>query len=88
MVGDSGNAMLCDFGVTKALSNNPTGLTTGNLAKGTLRYASPELYVKNRKYVPLACDTWAWGCLFLNVGPQISIPKGLDPKSHRSLPTK
>ncbi|KAG8912031.1 hypothetical protein FRC00_005379, partial [Tulasnella sp. 408] len=36
-------AILADFGLSKALEEGPTGLTTSDGLKGTLRYYSPEL---------------------------------------------
>lgn len=66
-------AMLCDFGLAKVVSEDPTGLTTSEIAKGTLRYASPEIVIQKNIKSPLKSDVWAWGCLVLVVRA-ISIP--------------
>ncbi|KAG9044503.1 hypothetical protein FS837_008053 [Tulasnella sp. UAMH 9824] len=61
-------AMLADFGLSKSLESGPTGLTTSNGLKGTLRYYSPEL-LKEQEEVSyeLPSDIWAWGCLAVEV---------------------
>lgn len=34
-------ALLADFGLSNAIETGPTGLTTGNDARGTIGYSSP-----------------------------------------------
>lgn len=57
--------MLADFGLSKALDDEPTGPTTSDDLKGTLRYYSPEVMSGSDRN--LASDIWAWGCLVLEV---------------------
>ncbi|KIO31637.1 hypothetical protein M407DRAFT_67694, partial [Tulasnella calospora MUT 4182] len=61
-------AMLADFGLSKSLEDGPTGLSTSDGLKGTLRYYSPELMDDQEgtgRY--LTSDIWAWACLALEV---------------------
>ncbi|KAG8985583.1 hypothetical protein FRB90_004615 [Tulasnella sp. 427] len=58
-------AILCDFGLSKALSDVPSGLTTTRTVKGTLRYLSPE--VLNDEKLSVLSDMWAWGCLAFEI---------------------
>ncbi|KAG9026774.1 hypothetical protein FS837_004512 [Tulasnella sp. UAMH 9824] len=60
-------AVLADFGLSRALEEAPTGLTTSEGFKGTLRYCSPELIKETDKVHSLASDIWAWACLVLEV---------------------
>lgn len=60
-------AMLADFGLSKALAEGPTGLTTSESFKGTLRYCSPELVLDKETGESLSSDIWAWACLVLEV---------------------
>ncbi|KAG8896787.1 hypothetical protein FRC01_011622, partial [Tulasnella sp. 417] len=60
-------AMLADFGLSKALAEGPTGLTTSESFKGTLRYCSPELVFGKETGESLPSDIWAWACLVLEV---------------------
>ncbi|KAG9042334.1 hypothetical protein FS837_011014, partial [Tulasnella sp. UAMH 9824] len=43
LVSDSGRAMLCDFGNSVTLADDPTGLTTPNVGQGTTRWIAPEV---------------------------------------------
>ncbi|KAG8924844.1 hypothetical protein FRC01_010981 [Tulasnella sp. 417] len=60
-------AMLADFGLSRVLEDAPTGLTTTEGLKGTLRFYSPELMKGKDASHSLASDIWAWGCLVLEV---------------------
>ncbi|KAG8899005.1 hypothetical protein FRC01_010702, partial [Tulasnella sp. 417] len=60
-------AMLADFGLSRVLEDAPTGLTTTESLKGTLRFYSPELIKGTDASHSLASDIWAWGCLVLEV---------------------
>ncbi|KAG8874939.1 hypothetical protein FRB97_005515 [Tulasnella sp. 331] len=66
LVNDVGDAMLCDFGLTKVLGAEPSGLTTddGNF-KGAVRWTSPEVLEGEDK--SLSSDVWSWGCLLLEI---------------------
>lgn len=59
--------VLADFGLSKALEEGPTGLTTSDGLKGTLRCYSPELIREQDSSHSLPSDIWAWGCLVLEV---------------------
>ncbi|KAG8949535.1 hypothetical protein FRC04_008468 [Tulasnella sp. 424] len=58
--------MLADFGLSRALQANSTGLTTSKTIKGSLRYMSPELLMQDASHT-LASDVWAFGCVALEV---------------------
>ncbi|KAG9017076.1 hypothetical protein FRB90_001855 [Tulasnella sp. 427] len=60
-------AMLADFGLSKALEEGPTGLTTSEGLRGTLRYYSPELLDESNTGPELPSDIWAWACLTLEL---------------------
>ncbi|KAG8894545.1 hypothetical protein FRB99_001193, partial [Tulasnella sp. 403] len=60
-------AMLCDFGLAKAMENMPSGLTTSTFNQGgTLPYESPELLLGKSMRSPES-DVWAWGCLLQEI---------------------
>ncbi|KAG9021262.1 hypothetical protein FS837_007402, partial [Tulasnella sp. UAMH 9824] len=56
-------ALLADFGLSKALNAAPTGFTTGNDARGTVRYSGPEILLEGTAAELLSNDMWSWGCL-------------------------
>lgn len=60
-------AVLADSGLSKALGEGPTGLTTSDSFKGTLRYCSPEVVKDSASSHSLPSDIWAWACLILEV---------------------
>ncbi|KAG8882908.1 hypothetical protein FRB99_004625 [Tulasnella sp. 403] len=57
--------MLCDFGLSKVLDDVPSGLTTSNIAAGTLRWTAPE--VLNGKKPTTPADIYSFGWLALEV---------------------
>lgn len=65
LVGNEGEALLCDFGLATAMESIPTGLTTSTGLKATIRYTSPEVLEGNLRDCP--SDIWGWGCLVLEV---------------------
>ncbi|KIO24455.1 hypothetical protein M407DRAFT_76947, partial [Tulasnella calospora MUT 4182] len=72
--------MLGDFGLSRALESNSSGLTTSKTIKGSLRYMSPELFGQNPAHT-LASDVWAFGCV------TFEILAGVPPwYSHQSEP--
>lgn len=60
--------MLCDFGLARALTVEPSGLTTTKVSAGTCRYGSPEVVLENKPRT-LESDLWSWGCMLLEVRP-------------------
>ncbi|KAG8924168.1 hypothetical protein FRC01_011860 [Tulasnella sp. 417] len=50
LVSATRRAILADFGLSKALEEGPTGLTTSEGLKGTLRYYSPEVLADRIPY--------------------------------------
>lgn len=59
-------AILCDFGLARALEM-PTGLTTSTAAeKGSMWWSSPEVFLGGLK--TKRSDVWAWACTVLEVG--------------------
>ncbi|KAG8900958.1 hypothetical protein FRC00_009886 [Tulasnella sp. 408] len=58
-------ALLADFGLSKALDSGPTGFTTGNDARATVRFSGPEILLQGVAAQSLANDIWSWGCLVL-----------------------
>lgn len=71
LVNDSGDAVLCDFGLARILEDVPSGLTTTSAPGCTLRYAAPELVSGDGSVHSLASDAWAWGCLLFLVSVDI-----------------
>ncbi|KAG8913893.1 hypothetical protein FRC00_001328 [Tulasnella sp. 408] len=65
LVNQDRRAILCDFGLSKALSDTPSGLSTTRALKGSLRYISPELLSNEKRSVH--SDMWAWGCLAFEI---------------------
>ncbi|KIO22781.1 hypothetical protein M407DRAFT_216029, partial [Tulasnella calospora MUT 4182] len=66
LVTDDFQAVLMDFGLSKALEGTPSGLTTTSFGlRGSTRYMSPELVSEDDARRTLASDVWAWGCLLL-----------------------
>ncbi|KIO30968.1 hypothetical protein M407DRAFT_68727, partial [Tulasnella calospora MUT 4182] len=65
LVSAARRGILADFGLSKALEEGPSGLTTSDGLKGTLRYYSPELIRDANTNRFLSSDIWAWGCLAL-----------------------
>ncbi|KAG8958003.1 hypothetical protein FRC00_003202 [Tulasnella sp. 408] len=65
LVNPDRRALLADFGLSKAVDTGPTGFTTGNDARGTIRYSSPEVLLQGTAAESLSNDIWSWGCLTL-----------------------
>ncbi|KAG9013227.1 hypothetical protein FRB94_003297 [Tulasnella sp. JGI-2019a] len=63
LVSRQGEAMLCDFGLAK--SNFRSGLETSNIAAGTVRFCSPELFDEVEQSP--ASDIWTLGCLVVEI---------------------
>lgn len=63
--------MLADFGLSKTLDTGPTGFTTGNDARGTVRYSSPEILLQGTAAESLSNDIWSWGCLAMEVSQSL-----------------
>lgn len=57
--------MICDLGLAAVLQDKPTGLTTSDDFKGTIRYCSPQALNGGAKN--LKSDIWAWACVTLEV---------------------
>ncbi|KAG8934434.1 hypothetical protein FRC00_012135 [Tulasnella sp. 408] len=66
LVSEEVRGMLGDFGLSRVLEADPTGLTTSRTIKGSIRYMSPELLNENVIH-PLQSDVWAFGCLALEM---------------------
>ncbi|KAG8894129.1 hypothetical protein FRC00_009477, partial [Tulasnella sp. 408] len=66
LVTDELTAVICDFGLSRAVQEEYTGLTTSRTLKGSLRHLSPELLDEDPVHT-LASDVWAWGCLALEI---------------------
>ncbi|KAG8908802.1 hypothetical protein FRB99_003040 [Tulasnella sp. 403] len=68
LVGHGPRAVLCDFGLAKAMADSPSGLTTTRfMNRGSTRYQSPELVMNSSCVRTLESDIWAWGCLLLEI---------------------
>ncbi|KAG8913773.1 hypothetical protein FRC01_004392, partial [Tulasnella sp. 417] len=65
LVNPQRRALLADFGLSKALDTGPTGFTTGNDVRGTVRFSSPEVMLQDAAAQMLENDIWSWGCLVL-----------------------
>ncbi|KIO29608.1 hypothetical protein M407DRAFT_227403 [Tulasnella calospora MUT 4182] len=66
LVTDELIAVICDFGLSRAVQEEYSGLTTSRTLKGSLRHLSPELLDEDPVHT-LASDIWAWGCLALEI---------------------
>ncbi|KAG9040611.1 hypothetical protein FS837_000409 [Tulasnella sp. UAMH 9824] len=66
LITDLLEAVLCDFGLARLADEQPSGLTTTQTIKGSIRYMSPELLKENGAHA-LHSDIWAYGCLVLKV---------------------
>ncbi|KAG9049025.1 hypothetical protein FS837_011404 [Tulasnella sp. UAMH 9824] len=71
-------AVICDFGLSRAVQEEYTGLTTSRTLKGSLRHLSPEILDEDPVHT-LASDVWAWGCLALEVGTRTGVIPDLLP---------
>ncbi|KAG9012470.1 hypothetical protein FRB90_006706 [Tulasnella sp. 427] len=69
LVNERLQAVICDFGVAKALDDPdvPSGLTTTDSFKGSVRYYSYELVVAQVPRKSLKSDIWAYGCVLLEM---------------------
>lgn len=69
LVNEDIRAVICDFGVAKALNDPamPSGLTTTESFKGSVRYYSYELVVNQKPRKSLKSDIWAYGCVLLEI---------------------
>ncbi|KAG8922270.1 hypothetical protein FRC01_014257, partial [Tulasnella sp. 417] len=56
-------ALLADFGLSRALDSGPTGFTTGNDTRGTVRFSGPEVLLQGVDAQSLSNDMWSWACL-------------------------
>ncbi|KAG8906540.1 hypothetical protein FRC01_007983, partial [Tulasnella sp. 417] len=65
LVNPQRRALLADFGLSKALDIGSTGFTTGNDARATVRFSSPEIMLEGVDAQSLANDIWSWACLVL-----------------------
>jgi serine/threonine protein kinase len=68
LIGDDGQAKVCDFGVTRLLAEETMGMTTTSAHIGTMRYLAHELVMGDEQPVTTAAsDIHALGCLGLEV---------------------
>lgn len=69
-MGMDGTPMLADFGLSRVIMEEATGLTTSS-SKGSCRWMAPELFggieTQIQVLVTTASDVWAFGCLCLEV---------------------
>ncbi|KAG8965251.1 hypothetical protein FRC05_003302 [Tulasnella sp. 425] len=66
VVGDEGDAKICDFGISKLMMDIPSGFTTTATAKCTVRYSSKELLEEGARNTTMS-DVYAFGMLMLHV---------------------
>ncbi|KAG8973945.1 hypothetical protein FRC05_008002 [Tulasnella sp. 425] len=66
LVAEDVRGMLGDFGLSRVLEADPTGLTTSRTIKGSMRYMSLELLNGDTVHT-LQSDVWAFGCLALEI---------------------
>ncbi|KIO25546.1 hypothetical protein M407DRAFT_25144 [Tulasnella calospora MUT 4182] len=65
LVSDSNRAMLCDFGNSVTLADDPTGLTTPNVGQGTTRWIAPEVLLGEP--ATAKADVYSFGILALEI---------------------
>lgn len=68
LINNDGDASLCDFGLSRAVQDSVTGLTTGG-HKGSFAFLAPELYESDEEKVSTASDIYAFGGLIIQVRP-------------------
>jgi serine/threonine protein kinase len=59
--------MICDFGRSQSLQDQPRETSNSSPFRATLRYMSPELFVRTVIGPTPASDMWAYGCVALEV---------------------
>lgn len=64
LIGDRLQALICDFGLARAVQDLPTGYTT-QAGPGTDAYRAPELWLQSKP--SLAGDVYAFGGMVLKV---------------------
>ncbi|KAG8894521.1 hypothetical protein FRB99_001202, partial [Tulasnella sp. 403] len=64
LIDNDGEAMICDFGLSKLLQDIPSGFTTSNGQKGTTRWMAPEQFGEKAVYTTQS-DIYAFGCLII-----------------------
>lgn len=64
MISEAGEAMLCDFGISKLLQEGPSGFTTTATPKGTPRFMAKEL-LEGTSGTTIRSDVYAFGGLVL-----------------------
>ena len=67
VVGSSGQARLCDFGLSSVLGD-PSTYTGSTSTFGTIRFLSPELLTGELDARTKGSDVWAFGCASGEVG--------------------
>ncbi|KAG8912159.1 hypothetical protein FRC00_005136, partial [Tulasnella sp. 408] len=89
LISDEPDAVLCDFGLATFVeeSSAPSGLTTSQSTKGSLRYMSPELFQDDEAKHSLESDIWAWACtIFESASPgSMELLNSLAPKADTPL---
>ncbi|KAG8965249.1 hypothetical protein FRC05_003300, partial [Tulasnella sp. 425] len=63
LINESGDAKICDFGISKLMMDTPSGFTTTKSANFTLRYSAKELLCAGKNSV--MSDVFAFGMLAL-----------------------
>jgi serine/threonine protein kinase len=66
LIDDNGDLVLCDFGIARILKDLSGEMDN----RGTVRWQSPEVLIKERK--TKASDMWAWACLVLEASSESS----------------
>ncbi|KAG8893177.1 hypothetical protein FRB99_002158, partial [Tulasnella sp. 403] len=66
LINDDGDAMLCDFGISKLLEDAQSGFTTTDNQKGTYRFMAPEQFGEKPIYTT-ETDVYAFGCLAIEI---------------------
>ncbi|KAG8900387.1 hypothetical protein FRB99_006095, partial [Tulasnella sp. 403] len=66
LINNEGDAMLCDFGLSKLLQDVPSGFTTTTRQKGTTRWMAPEQFGEHAVYTTQS-DIYAFGCLVIGM---------------------
>ncbi|KZV98302.1 kinase-like protein [Exidia glandulosa HHB12029] len=100
LISDEGTARLSDFGFSSVVAEYSSMLPHETSVKGTFRWMAPELFAEDGARHTTESDTWATGCLFLEVlsgqppyhtkssdlGVIIAISKNELPTRHPQVP--
>ncbi len=70
LIDDAGNAIIIDFGLSNAIEDEFSGMTTSLTSirnGGNTRWIAPEILMDENSSKSVDSDAYAWGCVALEV---------------------